>query len=444
MIVLMKSRNRALQILTVVVVAAVAGVPAAADAKTPSTVRRSERPVPNILGGTTAVGTSLGMVARITYSTADGVETCSGTVVSSDVILTAGHCAEDEDTGVVHSAAGYQVLTGTQSLISPGQISGVTAVIPYPTFDPSTLSGDAALLVLATPTTVAPVALASDPADIYYYDGGTATAITGWGIYDSYGDLPDDLQYGYSAVQSASYCAQRTETGGTPFDSLFQLCAIDAPSDADGACKGDSGGPLLVSVNHAWLEIGITSFGDPDCNTAKAGYFTRVDRINSWIESEIRSYPPLEAAPPPAATPTPAPTPAPAPAPTPAPTPSPAPVSAPPQPGAYTGGTSQNQMFSLEVNQSRTSISKLFFGFRLRCTRHRRITYTDAPGLTRHLSLENGMGFDARFHDRTGTQYRLAGTFSSSGQAHGTLSITWRAARYGNCTSGPVRWSALR
>lgn len=385
----------------------------------------------NILGGSTAVGTSLGMVARVIYVDGSDSFLCSGTVVASNVILTAGHCTANETTGAVNAAGDYQVLTGSQSLSSPGQVSAVTQVIPDPAFDPSTLQGDAGLLVLATPTTVPPIVLASDPADLSLYDGGTPTAITGWGIDDSYGDLPSTLQYGFSVVQSAGYCAQQASELGATFDALGQLCAVDAPSDADGTCNGDSGGPILTVVDQTWVEIGLTSFGADNCDTAQPQFFTRIDAIDAWIQDEIQQNPPASANPSPPSTAPSAPT-------------APTTPSAPPTPssGVYRGRTTQHRLIRVQVNRSRTTIGDIRFGFDLRCTRHPALSYTITPGTTWKLTTKSGMGFNIRFDDRTGARYRLAGTFSSTGAAVGTLTITWQTARYGRCTSGPVRWKA--
>jgi secreted trypsin-like serine protease len=265
------------------------------------------------------------MVARVTYNDGSDSFLCSGTVVASNVILTAGHCAENETTGAVETPGNYQVLTGSQSLSSPGQLSGVTQVIPYPTFNPSTLQGDAALLVLATPTTASPVTLASDPTDVSLYDGGTATVITGWGIADSYSDLPSELQYGFSVVQSPGYCAQQASQHGATFNTLTQLCAVDAPTDADGTCNGDSGGPILGVLNQTWVEIGLTSFGASNCSTAIPGFFTRTDTIDSWIQAKIQQNAPAPPNPSPPAAPPSTPTTPTAPTNTTAPTTTPAP-----------------------------------------------------------------------------------------------------------------------
>ena len=394
-----------------------------------------------ILGGSTANGTSLGMVARITYDDGSDGFLCSGTVVAANVVLTAGHCAEDETTGAVDTPDDYQVLTGSQSLSGAGQLSGVTRVIPYPAFDRSTLVGDAALLVLATPTTAPPVALASDPADLSLYNAGTATVITGWGIADADSDLPSTLQYGVSVVQSAGYCAQDASDLDATFDPLQQLCAVDAPSDADGACFGDSGGPILTAVNQTWVEIGLTSSVADNCDTAVSGFFTRTDTIDGWIQSTIQQNPPSPPSPsPPATAPlTPTRTPTRTPTPTPARTPATPPA---PRSGVYRGRTTQRQPIRVHVNPSPSTISDIRFGFEMRCTRHPALRYTVTARLMRRLPRKSGMGFTARFHDRTGARYRLAGTFSSTGTATGTLTVTSQTASTGRCTSGPVRWTA--
>lgn len=424
----------------VILIAAGCAVPAASPASGQARpiIRSRRAPVAHILGGSTAVGTSLGMVARITYIDGSDSFLCSGTVVASNVVLTAGHCAENEATSAAETPGDYQVLTGSQSLSSPGQVSAVTQVIPYPAFDPFTLQGDAALLVLATPTTVPPVMVAGDPADLSLYDGGTATVITGWGIADSYSDLPDTLQYGFSAVQSAGYCAQEAYVLDATFNPLAQLCAVDAPSDADGTCNGDSGGPILAAVDQTWVEIGLTSFGVDNCATTRPGFFTRTDAIDAWIQDEIQYNAPARPNPSP---PTTAPS---APAAPPAPTtPSEPPATRPaPRSGVYRGRTTQHQPIRVQVNASRTTISDIRVGFDLRCTRHPALSYTITPALRLKLSLKSGMAFNARFHDPTGTKYRLAGTFSSTGAAVGTLTITWQTARYGRCATGPVRWKA--
>ncbi len=424
--------------LSVLPAAAMARSVARSDRRAPTHTARSLRlpPRPNILDGTSALGTSLSMVARVLYLDGSGSFLCSGTVVSPDVVLTAGHCAEDLQTGATDVAADYQVTTSTQTDSSGGQVSGVAQVIPDPQFDPTTLTGDAALLVLSTPTTAPPVALASDPADAGLYGGGTATIITGWGVDDSAGDLPSELMYGYSTIQSTDYCATEAAELEADFDPGSELCAIDAPGDADGTCHGDSGGPILATVDDAWVELGITSFGAANCDTDHPGYFTRVDAIAPWIESEIAQY---------AAAPSPSPgasgssTASPPPTTTVSVTPADTATAAA---GTYRGHTSQGLAITLRVGRSGTTVGATRFGFVMHCPHRAATAYTITPNLRWDLTRDGGLGFGATLTDRGGFAYRLGGVFTSGGSAQGTLSVTAHGSRGSICHSGRVRWHA--
>jgi hypothetical protein len=367
------------------------------------------------------------MMAFIDDDPGDGTAgLCSGTVISSNVVLTAGHCAEDTSSGVPDLASGYRVVTGNVDWAdSPRQVSGVSQVIIDPNFDPSTLHGDAALLVLSTPTTVTPVQLASDPADLRLLNAGTEETIAGWGETSPNSGVVEQLQFANTVVQTPQYCASHADDLGMEFDPDTQLCVIDAPTFADGQCLGDSGGPLLADDGGTSVEVGIISFGASNCETTQAGFLTRADAISSWATSWIQSVKPTPttAAPPPPVT------------------------SAPslPKPGIYRGATTQGRPIILRVTSSRNAISKLKFGFRLRCTRRRAPAYTFAPRISPQgwdFDAASGLDFSHSFNDSSGEHYHLAGAFTPGGAAAGTLTTRWRSHRYGNCSAGPLHWTA--
>ena len=105
-------------------------------------------------------------MAYVSTFAATMLEQCSGTVVAPNLVLTAGHCAENMPTGVPNEASGYQVVTGNVDWDAPRterQVSGVSRVIVCSCFDRHTDIGDVALLQLSTPTSAPAVTLATSP-----------------------------------------------------------------------------------------------------------------------------------------------------------------------------------------------------------------------------------------------------------------------------------------
>jgi secreted trypsin-like serine protease len=220
------------------------------------------------------------------------VTACSGTVLTPTIVLTAGHCVVDEHSGALEEAAGFRVVTGAVNWTYPErQLTEVSKVIPYPKFVPGTARdgfGDAALLVLSTPTTVPPIPLATAP-DKRLLKIGTRAVIAGWGLTN-----PKQKEFTESLMWS------RTVVDSDRCEGLWgRICAIDFPKATSGACHGDSGGPLLVPRKHGYVEIGIVEAGFGDCTTRRPQLFTRTDLLSKWIKSRIRQIEKVEANPPP-------------------------------------------------------------------------------------------------------------------------------------------------
>jgi secreted trypsin-like serine protease len=429
-----------------------AAAQASARAHTRTQLARVERPL--IIGGTSAEPGSFPMMAFVIYDAGVVDYLCSGTVISSNVVLTAGHCGESTATGIVDAAANYTVVTGNVDWAASAgrQLSGVSQVILNPGFNPSTLDDDAALLVLSTPTTAPPVQLASNPADLWLLDAGNAETLAGWGATVSGGGAVQQLQWADTVVQSPASCAGQAAGEDADFDANAQLCVLDPPTNADGPCHGDSGGPLLADDDGTNVQVGIVSFGPDNCSSTQAGFLTRADAISSWADSWAQAVAPV---------PTPGPTVAPTTAPTAVPSTSPAPAPAAtalappatptaihePEAGRYVGETSQGLPIRLRVADSRKSINAVKLSFRLSCSRRSAPSYNYTPpirGADWTLDKSAAMGFGGAFRDATGEQYRLTGRFTESGSATGTLATRWRSRRYGSCSSGTVTWHATR
>ena len=239
----------------------------------------------SVIGGEpAATGQFPWMAFVVDFPGGEAVTACSGTVLAPRVILTAAHCTLDESTRALNDASGYRVVTGTVNWTYPErQVSDVARLIPYPKFAPETARdgfGDAALLVLATPTTAPAIPIAT-PANKGLRRIGTHAVIAGWGMtHFGQKDLTEALMW------------TRTVVAGERCEGLWgRLCAIDFPRGTSGACHGDSGGPLFTRGprKSGWIEIGIVEAGFGRCTTRRPQLFTRTDLIANWIKSRIKS-----------------------------------------------------------------------------------------------------------------------------------------------------------
>jgi secreted trypsin-like serine protease len=268
-----------------VVVLALAGPAPGAHAVS----RRSARTA--VIGGTPAEPGSYPSLAFVLNVRGALAEQCSGTVVAPNLVLTAAHCVEDLTSGVVAQPVSLTVITGALEWASPArQLSGVSRVIVNPRFLRHTDAGDAALLVLSTPTSAPAIALArgarggggGEP----WLHAGTPGTIVGWGkTHYRQSVATRRLMQAATGLQSQSWC----EHHALMFDPRSELCTIDPPEYRTGGCEGDSGGPLLA-VEPALdeeIEVGITIRAADTCATRYPTVFTSVSSISGWVHRWI-------------------------------------------------------------------------------------------------------------------------------------------------------------
>jgi hypothetical protein len=272
-------------------------------------VRRDPRALASIIGGTEAENGAFPYLAYVIYKGEEGYGLCTGTVIASNVILTAGHCAENTETGVINKPSGYAIVTGNVEWSATArQVSAVSKVVVYPGYARNYAVGDAALLVLATPTSAPAIPLATWPSDSTDLEVGKAALVAGWGkTFYAQESLTERLRWAETVLQRPSYC----EANAPTFSPADELCTINPPQYETGACLGDSGGPL-ISLNPSEsgvIEIGITSHIYGECLTSRPTVFTRADLISSWAHSwtEAVKPPPPPPPPPPPAPPSPPP-----------------------------------------------------------------------------------------------------------------------------------------
>lgn len=245
----------------------------------------------SIIGGDVAAIADFPALAFIAARTGKNAGfSCTGTVVSPRVVLTAAHCVEDLDFGGFTPAPDYKVATGRANprRDEAGDVLQVSATHVFPGFDPGTTHGDAALLILASPTTAAPIPLAA-AADSPLYAGGAPVQLAGWGLTRANArSAPEELHSTANAVLSPTACRKQIPSFYRPYSPAVQMCTTDPPDRANGGCFGDSGGPAIAHrADGSPVEIGIVSTGGPRCSTKLPNIFTRVDRVSAWAAEWI-------------------------------------------------------------------------------------------------------------------------------------------------------------
>lgn len=248
----------------------------------------SAPPATAIIGGTAAQAGTFPSLAYVVDFQGQFAYQCTGTVIAPSLVLTAGHCAENMQTGAPFSASGFRVVTGAVDPLQRGEpVSTVLGVIVYPGLERKVDNRDVALLVLSTPTTAPPVTLAS-PEQAKRLAAGMPATIVGWGktAYEQT-SLTEQLQSAATVVQARKWCRRNAP----PFYARSEICTIAPPSFATGVCQGDSGGPLLASgPSGEPLEVGVADHVYGRCSTRHPSVFASVGSVYSWAQTWIAAY----------------------------------------------------------------------------------------------------------------------------------------------------------
>jgi secreted trypsin-like serine protease len=180
--------------------------------------------------------------------------TCTGTLIKQQIVLTAAHCVVDKGM--------LEIGIRVSSLASPGPYVIPDKVWIHPLFDLQSLSNDIALLYLSKSARVSQLGKLPKPNMPLSNKG----LILGWGeksIDNVTGRLNRLL------LTSLSYETNTISGGGSN----------------GGACKGDSGGPLFNGTTKTI--IGVISSGGL-CGSSTPGEFIRIDYYLNDIYAGIK------------------------------------------------------------------------------------------------------------------------------------------------------------
>ena len=249
-----------------------------------------------IVGGTTQVGAAfIAPVAFVEIHTPTGTYSCSGTLISPTVVMTAAHCVYEESNhgnllGIARPSD-ISVRIGSANILDPtlGTAAGVVAVLPQPRYrwDGGRHFHDVALLALDRPVPETPATLAEQAPT-----AGEPLLITGYGqtsTNDRTG--PSVLRAALIDAADPSSCKLVSER----FDPSWLFCgaASTDPAQPGGtACFGDSGGPAFASENTADNVVveGVMSYVSRECEFSRT-YLVLVSSERGFIDRALATAP---------------------------------------------------------------------------------------------------------------------------------------------------------
>jgi hypothetical protein len=210
---------------------------------------------------------------------------CGGTLIAPDMILTAAHCQSWIDTAHIHRYDFRDKSDGYMEM-DPAFIH------VHPEFTPSTFQADFSVVGLGRPVPSAPIVRLNTDASVP--SANDPVVVIGWGAINvtdpSNTIYPNRLQKAHINYITNEECEKAEVQGQALYTGEIYSDMLCATSPGVDACRGDSGGPLIMegAVEGEDVQVGIVSWGR-GC-ALFPGVYSRVSDGYAWIRKEVCAY----------------------------------------------------------------------------------------------------------------------------------------------------------
>ncbi|KAH8357861.1 hypothetical protein KR200_006151, partial [Drosophila serrata] len=216
-----------------------------------------------------------------------------GSLVASDVVLTASHVTEGfESSDLIVRAGDWNLLADTEKFTHVE--AGVQMILPHPSFDWKTGANNLALLFLdqqfdALPH-IRPICL---PSRNQNFDSRRCI-ISGWGQdaieQNAYMNIMKKVDL--PIVNSRTCQAQLRRHQGSSFRLHNSLLCAGGEGGKD-SCTGDGGSPLACPLQNdptRFEQAGIVNWGIACGEESTPAVYTDVAHFRTWIDDQIKAH----------------------------------------------------------------------------------------------------------------------------------------------------------
>ncbi len=223
---------------------------------------------PDVVGGTRAEPGEFPWMVRLSMG-------CGGTLLTNQLVLTAGHCVGPTGpTATITATVGVVDLAAQDAK----QVRS-THVVRSPDYVSYDKGNDWALVKLAEPVEQPTIAIVTTPE----HNHGLFT-VMGWGA-DREGGHPQRwlLKAQVPDVDDAT-CGKAYRDSGVAFTDDAMLCAGLFGTGGVDTCQGDSGGPMAIKLaDGSFRQVGIVSWGHGCAQAQFPGVYTEVSTYAAAI-----------------------------------------------------------------------------------------------------------------------------------------------------------------